>query len=288
MSAQKTRSTHGFILLPEADSVPPLRVLARAPLVVRYAAAIFTTAVATIVAIAIDSRVTIPNLSLIFVLPVITCAVTFGLGPSLCAAVLGALAYNFFLTEPRYSLAVDDPANIWAIGLLFVVGCVASAVASTARRRADDAALLGDQAKALQLYGNNATKAGNVRIVASTTASTLEELFHVPVTVMLLSGTAIELAELRGAIKPVEIEMEAARSSLSTHEAVHAGVYPYDASRFDFWPITTPAGKQAVIGVAFDPDRRPSNANILVEIIKNILALTLDRQNLDATGSRGQ
>lgn len=34
MSAQKTRSTRGFVLLPESDSVPPLQVLARAPPVV--------------------------------------------------------------------------------------------------------------------------------------------------------------------------------------------------------------------------------------------------------------
>lgn len=30
-----------------------------------------------------------------------------------------ALAYNFLLTEPRCTLIVDDPANVWAIGLLF-------------------------------------------------------------------------------------------------------------------------------------------------------------------------
>jgi K+-sensing histidine kinase KdpD len=285
MSAQKTRSTRGVVLLPESDSASTLQVLAKAPPVVQYVAAIFTTAVATIVAIAIDSKLAIPNLSLIFVLPVVACAVIFGLGSSLCAAVLGALAYNFFLTEPRYSLTVDDPANIWAIGLLFVVGCVASAVASTARRRADDSALLGEQASTLQFYSSDAAKASNVRIIASATASTLEELFHVPVAVMLLSETAIELAEHRGAIKPGESEMEAARSSVAAREAIHAGVYPYDASRFDFWPVTTSAGRQAVIGVAFDPDHRPSNANTLVEIVGNILALALDRQNLIATGS---
>jgi K+-sensing histidine kinase KdpD len=71
------------------------------------------------VAVGVDRGVTIPNLSLVFVVPVVIAGVGFGLGSSLCSAILGALAYNFFLTEPRYSLVVDDPANIWAIGLLF-------------------------------------------------------------------------------------------------------------------------------------------------------------------------
>ena len=116
----------------------------------RYLASIAMTAAATVVAIAVDSNVTIPNLSLVFVVPVLIAGVGLGLGPSLCSAVLGALAFNFFLTEPRYSLAVDDPANIWAIGLLFVVGVIASGVAFTSRQRATEAALLRRQATVLE------------------------------------------------------------------------------------------------------------------------------------------
>ena len=126
------------------------------------------TAVATAVAVGLDSSVTIPNLSLVFVIPVVVAAVTFGLGSSLFSAILGALAYNFFLTEPRYTLMVDDPANIWAIALLFVVGCIASAVASTARRRADDVALLQRQATALQIYSRDALAADNTRAIIFT------------------------------------------------------------------------------------------------------------------------
>ena len=95
----------------------------------RYLASIAMTAAATVVAVGVDSKVTIPNLSPLFVVPVIVAGVSLGLGPSLCSVVLGALAFNFFLTEPRYPLAVDDPANIWAIGLLFVVGLIVSGVA---------------------------------------------------------------------------------------------------------------------------------------------------------------
>ena len=104
---------------------------------VRYVASIAMTAAATIVAIGVDSKVNIPNLSLVFVVPVIVAGVSLGLGPSLCAAILGALAFNFFLTEPRYSLTVDDPANIWAIALLFVVGVITSGVAFTSGRESD-------------------------------------------------------------------------------------------------------------------------------------------------------
>ena len=129
----------------------------------RYLASIAMTAVATVMAVGVDSKVTIPNLSLVFVVPVIIAGVSLGLGPSLCSAILGALAFNFFLTEPRYSLAVDDPSNIWAIGLLFVVGLIVSGVAFTSRQRATEAARLRRQATVLQGYSRDVVAADNTK-----------------------------------------------------------------------------------------------------------------------------
>ena len=148
--------------LADSDPFQVLR-LSSAPIAVRYLAAVVMTGFATVIAVGLDSKVTIPNLSLVYVIPVVVAAVAFGLGPSLCSAVLGALAYNFFFTEPRYTLMVDDPANVWAIGLLFVVGCIASGVASIARRRADDAALLMRQGTILQLYSHDVVGADDAR-----------------------------------------------------------------------------------------------------------------------------
>ncbi len=121
-------------ITPAPDAVPLFGPVASEAM--RYLASFAMTAAATVVAVGVDTSVTIPNLSLVFVVPVIVAGVSLGLGPSLCSAILGALAFNFFLTEPRYSLAVDDAANIWAIGLLFVVGLIVSGVAFTSRQRA--------------------------------------------------------------------------------------------------------------------------------------------------------
>jgi hypothetical protein len=60
---------------------------------------------------------------------------------------------------------------------------------------------------------------------------------------------------------------------------VRSGVYPNLASRFDFWPVKTAEGQKAVIGLAFDPDERPSAPDALVNIVVRVLALVLDRQH---------
>ena len=272
------------------DLEPSLALqLARAPLALRYLAAVIMTALATVVAVGLDTHVTVPNLSIIFVIAVVVAAVTVGLGPSLCSAVLGALAYNFFLTEPRYSLAVDDPANVWAIGLLFVVGCIASAVASAAKRKADDAALLRRQAAILQAYGRKAAGSDRSRMLVSTTADTLASLFNRPAAVIVMSEAGENAVAMRGDSGPLsEIETEAARSSLASRRPVQAGVYPFDQSRFDFWPVETPAGQKAVIGLAFDPDERPATPGIAVEIVASLFALALDSQRAARSDTPGR
>jgi len=238
------------------------------------------TAAATVVAVGVDSKVTIPNLSLVFVVPVIAAAVSLGLGPSICSAILGALAYNFFLTEPRYSLAVDDPANIWAIGLLLVVGLIVSSVAFTSRQRATEAALLKRQASVLQGYSRDVVAADNTKSIVSITSQALTALFKVPVVVMLVTEDGVASLEQVGDVEPQEAELEAAQSSLANGMVVRSGVYPNLASHFDFWPVETAEGQKAVIGLAFDPDERPSAPDTLVNIVVRVFALVLDRQHV--------
>jgi len=242
-----------------------------------YLAAIAMTALATVVAIAVDNKVNIPNLSLVFVIPVIVAGLSAGIGPSLCSAVLGALAFNFFLTEPRYSLVVDDPSNVWAIALLFVVGIIVSGVAFTSRRRAEEAALLQKQATILENYSRDVVAAKDEASMASVTSRTLNSLFRVQAVVMLVRDGKLVCIKQTTNAEPAEAEFEAARSSLATGTTLRGGVYPHLASRFDFWPVRTAEGEGAVVGVAFDPDERPSAPDRHAGVVANLFGLALDR-----------
>ena len=244
---------------------------------VSYLAAIAMTALATVVAIAVDSKINIPNVSLVFVIPVIVAGLSSGIGPSLCSAVLGALAFNFFLTEPRYSLAVDDPSNVWAIVLLFVVGIIVSGVAFTSRRRAEEAALLRKQAVILENYSRDVVAAKDEASMASITFRALNSLFRAPAVVMSVRQGKLACVKQTADAPPVEAEFEAARSSLATGTTLRGGVYPHLASRFDFWPVRTADGEGAVIGVAFDPDERPAAPDTHAEVVASLFGLSLDR-----------
>jgi hypothetical protein len=95
---------------------------------------------------------------------------------------------------------------------------------------------------------------------------------------MLVGEGKVASIKRTGNLEPTEGEIEAARSSVTTGTVLRGGVYPYEACRFDFWPLQTTEGQSAVIGLAFDPDERPWAPDAQVRVVSTILALVLDRQ----------
>jgi K+-sensing histidine kinase KdpD len=253
--------------------------------VTRYLAAFLLNIFATAIAVGADMQVAIPNLSLIFVVPVVVSGAILGLGPSLFSALLGALSFDFFLAAPRYSLVIDDAANIWAMGLLLLVGLIVSTVSFTSQRRAEQAARLKRQFATLDQYGREVSAEGNLDAIASVTNRSLASLSGLPTVVLIVANEKIVAIQSSGVLEPNKSEIEAARSSLTTGDIVHGGIYPNVDSRFDFWPIRTQRGPSAILGVALDDDRS-AEAEVPVAIMARVLAAALDREELSLSSRR--
>ncbi|MGV1759652.1 DUF4118 domain-containing protein [Rhizobium sp. A22-96] len=251
--------------------------LSEMPLVIQYLVSLIMAAMATAVAAGFDRYEAIPNLSLIYVLPVVISSVAFGLRPALFCALLGALAYNFFFTEPRFSLAVADTANIWAIALLFIIGCITSAIASTRRRDAAELDRYRRGQEKLQIYARQMIVATSIEEATHLTRSTLVSLFHAPVSI-IVSGKGDDL-KIEGEKNLSPMEIEAIRTALTSKAIVNGGVYPFDQSRFDFWPAQVSTDRAVVIGVAFDPERRPANPDATIEMMALMLVATIARRD---------
>ncbi len=251
--------------------------LAELPMAAGYATALVITGFATVIASGLESAATIPNLSLVFVLPVVLAAVLFGLGPALGAAVLGTLSFNFFFTEPRWTLQIDDPANIWAMGLLFIVGCITSAITSAAQRRATEAQRHRRRAIILQACSQALISIEEPRAAMSIALDAAERLFAVPVMLVVLTNGTAETVCDRGSVELADADLEAARSSLTLKRFTPAAVYPFDGSRFDVWSAAS-ARLAVAIGLAFAPGERPEAVGPVAETLAGLLLLALASQ----------
>ena len=74
------------------------------------------------------------NVVLVLLLAVVTTAALFGFGEIVYTSVLAVLAFNFFFTAPRFSLAVYDPQYYLVFFFLLVVGTVIGTLTQRLKR----------------------------------------------------------------------------------------------------------------------------------------------------------
>jgi len=101
-----------------------------------YLRAAMTVALSTAAAAVIDQSAAVPNLSLVFLIGVLICAIRDGLGASLFASALSVLSYDFFFLPPIFHFDIADPPNVVAAIVFFASAVLVSNLAALTRRQA--------------------------------------------------------------------------------------------------------------------------------------------------------
>ncbi len=225
-----------------------------------YLASLAMIVGAGLAAFVVDHVVDAPSLALVFVLPVVAAAATYGWGPSLVAAVGGVAILDFFFIEPRLTFVVASQTDLWTMGLLLVVGAFVSSVAAQSRRRAIVARRAADQAEALHGLARAVIDRAPGRDLMLAAQSALQRMFNAPAVVLASPGEPLPPPD-----------QAAARWVLENGKATHAGAYPFEDAGYDFWPAAMAGGERLVIGVQFSerPDEDPA---VAVDLVRAYLA----------------
>lgn len=134
-----------------------------------YVAAAVGVAAATAGIGLIFEHARISNVFMLYLLVVLATASRFGSGPAIAAAALSFFSFNWFFTEPRYTLVVYDPAEWVALLLFLSVALVTGNLAAKLRARADEA--LRREREAVALYDLGRVVAGGDDLDAALVAA---------------------------------------------------------------------------------------------------------------------
>jgi two-component system sensor histidine kinase KdpD len=104
----------------EAAAASPRRAIGSIPWI-GHLGALATVAAAGAVAWAVDRYAESANLAMVFMLSVLVSGLAFGLWPAALAAAAAAFAYNFFFLEPRLTLAIGHPSDVFTFAVFFAV-----------------------------------------------------------------------------------------------------------------------------------------------------------------------
>jgi two-component system sensor histidine kinase KdpD len=263
---------------PWADAV----ALARRLLIqsMPYLRSVLTVGVATVICALINQRLEVPNLSLIFLIGVLICAISSGLGPSLFASALSVLVYDFFFLPPLYSLSISDPADAISLVAFLISAVLASNLAAHMRRQAW---IAEDRAKTMaELHSYSGKLAGIARLDDLGRAATrqIATMLEVDVALLLPEGDGLAL---RFSHPPADAlsdaDLAAARLAWRDHGPGKRGSAQPQSSRQWLVPLRTEGASIGLLAIGRDgqPPMLAPDQRRLLDALANQTAVALER-----------
>ena len=225
------------------------------------------------------------SIGMLFLVPVLLSAVTFGLRPALFTAVLSALAYNFFFLPPLYTLTVADPNNLLSFTVLLFVAIIGGNLAARVRVQADIASARARIAGDLYSYAGKLAGIALLDDILWASAFQIASMLKTNV-VILLPDPGTGRPTIRAGYPP-EDELDAQDLAAAGWCWDHSAAAGRNAETLPgakrlFLPMRTGAGIVGVIGLQkfnekiwFTPDERR-----LLDALIDQTALAIERSQL--------
>ncbi|MDO9362620.1 MAG: sensor histidine kinase KdpD [Sphingopyxis sp.] len=224
------------------------------------------------------------NIALLYLVPVMFAAATFGLRAGLFAGLASSLAYNFFFLPPTGTLTVNNPENIVSILVLLGVAVVTSQFAARVRAQANLAQWSARQNAALASFSRQLTAAPDQDRLMHAICAEVGRLLDVRTVLLLPSADG---PTLRAAVPPEDrleqIESAAAQWAMDNAQPAGRGSSTLTASDWLFHPLRTTRGVLGVLGMTRDDAREPVRSD-QVPLLMSLLdqaSIALDRMELE-------
>ncbi len=265
---------------PAAIAVPPPRAAWKG-----MSTVLAMFAAATAIGFAIAGQWGRAPVVLLYLPPVLAAAVLVGRGPALLAAVTATLAYNFFFTEPYYTLLIRDPGDAVTAAMLLLVGLVTSHLVTSLRVAGEIAAFHAGRNATIAGFARRLLSCADDRAIADVAAGELAAIFDCHVCVVagdeprLLAGTA-GVGTLSAA--DLGVAGQALAQGVPAGRAISGG----SLTDWQFHPVSAAARTLAAVGLARSdgmPPVEPARMDLLANLIDQ-MALALERARLESAG----
>jgi two-component system sensor histidine kinase KdpD len=155
---------------------------------VGYLAAVILTSAGTAVLVGLNQLGHVPTISLLYVPIILLVAVSFGTWPSLLAATLAVLEYDFFFLQPLFTFTINRVEDILALLIFVIVALSTSQLAARARERAEAAQRRAMESTTLYELGQALTSGHEVPLILQAITRRVVEVFGVDRCAIFVPG----------------------------------------------------------------------------------------------------
>lgn len=248
-----------------------------------YAAAILLVGASTLVGMLIAPRWGTAAVDLIYLPAVLAAAVLAGLGPALMAAILAALAYNYFFTAPYHTFRIYSASDAVTVVVLFLVALVTSQLAASMRAQARLAQAHATRNATIAGFARGLLTCSREEEIAEAGAKELAELFECNAIVLtgLPEPRVLASEPANTGLTPTDIG--AAATVLTTGEPTGRGLSQVSTVEWQIHPIRSKESIIAAVGIARNDGSLPVGPDqlSLLQSLLDQMALALERARLE-------
>ncbi len=201
----------------------------------------------------------LPDVVMVYLLGIVLVALRFGYGPSLLAAVLSVLLFDFFFIPPLYTFAVRDLSHIVTFGVMFLVALVISGLTQRVRAQAEAAAQREQRTASLYALSRELAATKQVEDIAQIAARHLFDALGMHAALLVPTPERSSVVAVHAGRHALEIddkERGVAEWVWDHERAAGFSTETLPSARATYLPLLASRGKVAVLGVRPDDPKR--------------------------------
>ncbi|MGC8469572.1 MAG: DUF4118 domain-containing protein [Acetobacteraceae bacterium] len=248
----------------------------------QYAASAGIVLAGLLVALLLRGFLANSDVGLVFLTAVLLSAITYGLGPSLLACVLSALAYNFFFLPPLYTFTIADPENVVALFFFVLVALLAGNLAARLRAQVIAARERAKTTEDLYQFSRKLGLAVEMDDLLWAIAHQIAVMLKLRVVLLLPEGGALAV---RAGFPPEDLlsaaDLAAATWCWQQIRPAGRGAQTLPGAKWLFLPMRTGRGPVGVVGIDHDqPGPLSPEQHRLLDALTDQAALAIERVRL--------
>jgi two-component system sensor histidine kinase KdpD len=249
----------------------------------RYLLSALLVAAATLVGVPFSLVISPVNLIMLYLAIVVVSAVYLGRGPSILAAILSVLAFDFFFVEPRLTLAVSDAEYVLTFVGLFLVGLVISTLAARAREQAEAARRRAEQATVLYELSRDLAAVYGLGDIFQVLIRHVRETFGRDGIILLPEAGSLVARASSGGLELDQDGLAVADWVLRRGETAGRNTNTLPGALLRYLPLRTARGVLGVLGIAGSPEENRTltpDQQRLMEAFVSQAAVAIERAQL--------
>jgi two-component system sensor histidine kinase KdpD len=198
----------------------------------------------------VDKYAQSANLAMVFLLSVLLSGMAFGFWPAVTAAASAAFIYNFFFLEPRLTIYIGHPADVFTFAVFFAVALTTGWLTGRVRDQSRAVSRRASAIAAVLSATRRLSAAAKADDAATALAEQLAAATNCEAVVLTPMGDDLRIA---AASPPLDMlspgDMAAARWAWEKGEAAGAGTGTLPNAGWTFRPLQGVQARAGVVGV---------------------------------------